>query len=158
MGLAQRPSITIMQSQRGGDRTFKNIGGSDPINIGRRFVGEYSEGSVDDFFVLDRALSVAEVSTLYSSPRTQHRAPPRPRPNRSWGKGPKAHSLLTLLSEYTAPGLVRRGARVPGGGRDALGCPNGSIGRIGEGARVRRLGTSLDRVQNTRWAGNRLSV
>jgi len=43
-----------------------NIGGSDPINIGRRFVGEYSEGSVDDFFVFDRALSPSEVQTLFS--------------------------------------------------------------------------------------------
>ena len=44
-----------------------DIGGSDPINIGRRFVGEYSQGAVDSFYVYDRALYASEVQTLYSA-------------------------------------------------------------------------------------------
>jgi len=44
-----------------------DIGGSDPINIGRRFVGEYSQGAVDSFYIYDRALSASEVQTLFSS-------------------------------------------------------------------------------------------
>jgi hypothetical protein len=35
-------------------------------------------------------------------PRSIHRSPPRPRPNRPCGEG--SSSLLTLLSEYMAPG------------------------------------------------------
>ena len=46
-------------------------------------------------------------------PRVLHRRPPRPRPIWPRCEGPPAQSLLTLLSEYMAPGLARRGARVP---------------------------------------------
>lgn len=43
-----------------------DIGGSDPINIGRRFVGEYSQGEIDSFHVYERALNASEVQELYS--------------------------------------------------------------------------------------------